>query len=349
MKKIICFILSLTFVAGAIFISTSAHKKAKAMNNKEESFESSNRYEIEDTSGIGDYDSSAYLAVSFEPTLIIDPETGCYGFDFYLLTRGIDVFSNFKAKVRVGGENAKDLKFSYKKDDNVKGTLTVNYVSSPASGDPYFNLAFNAPENVTAKNKIEAEIEKPDGGILIISPVYYQRVARVVTDKEAKTEIRDGQMCFDMSFYCITLGSVGPETGGETSKEDSVVGGMESEKGSDVYGYDNVVVSYQGDIGNEAGYMKDKKLEKFSEVSSGSFLGMLCGDYDFDGKITVRDLIAMQYYIVRDVQSFKTASEFGYPNYIVSSATAQYLQMYLAGKISYGEMFINTIMENGEM
>lgn len=57
----------------------------------------------------------------------------------------------------------------------------------------------------------------------------------------------------------------------------------------------------------------------------------------------------MQYYIVRDVQSVKTASRFGYSNYIVSSVTAQYLQMYLAGKISYGEMFINTIMENGEM
>lgn len=332
MKKIICFILSLTFVAGAIFISTSAHKKAKAMKDEEESFESSNRYEIEDTSGIGYYDYSAYPSVSFEPTLIIDPETGYYGFDFYLLTQGIDSFSNFKAKVRVGGENTNDLKFSYKKDDNVKGTLTVNYISSPDSGDPYFNLAFNAPENVAAKNIIEVETEWQK------TKIYYQRVARVVTDKEAKTEIRDGQMCFDMSFYCIALGSVGPETSWGTSGESG-----------EVYGYGNVVVKYQGDKGNEAGYMKEKKLEKFLTVSSGGFFGMLCGDYDLDGKITVRDLIAMQYYIVRDVQSVKTASRFGYSNYIVSSVTAQYLQMYLAGKISYGEMFINTIMENGKM
>ena len=64
------------------------------------------------------------------------------------------------------------------------------------------------------------------------------------------------------------------------------------------------------------------------------FGSVLClGDYDFDGTLTINDLIAAQYYLTNDVYFDHDDAL----NHMLNSVSLQYLQMYLCESISYGE------------
>lgn len=115
-----------------------------------------------------------------------------------------------------------------------------------------------------------------------------------------------------------------------------------SEDGSEIE-IDSGIKVGGGDV-KTAGFINGNKVINFgiTDVGRGSDTPALPGDYDFDGALTVKDLIAAQYYLTNRVD---LRCEFLMR--MLNSTSLQYLQMYLCETISFSEYFKSVYEEAG--
>ena len=115
-----------------------------------------------------------------------------------------------------------------------------------------------------------------------------------------------------------------------------------SEDGSEIE-IDSGIKVGGGDV-KTAGFINGNKVINFgiTDVGRGSDTPALPGDYDFDGALTVKDLIAAQYYLTNRVD---LRDEF--LMIMLNSTSLQYLQMYLCETISFSEYFKSVYEEAG--
>lgn len=94
-----------------------------------------------------------------------------------------------------------------------------------------------------------------------------------------------------------------------------------------------------------AGFINGNKVISFAEtyVAETSRQPVLPGDYDFDGVLTVKDLITAQYYLTNHVYP-----ESYFLMDMLTSTGLQYLQMYLCETISFSDYLIS-LYENAGM
>lgn len=130
-------------------------------------------------------------------------------------------------------------------------------------GVNYLNVIFSASKPVVS----EAEKVTPNGG----DPDYYTsfyipKIMSIKTDKKAETEISDG------IFSVKNLQFISSQ-----DPKDFVI---------------------------EAGYKtNDGAIKPFQYKGICGFLALIPGDFDFDGEITIKDVIAAQYYYVNGVEA----------------------------------------------
>lgn len=109
---------------------------------------------------------------------------------------------------------------------------------------------------------------------------------------------------------------------------------IEIDKGIELFG---------GEV-KTAGFINGNKVINFGVTGVGvdSETPALPGDYDFDGVLTVKDLIAAQYYLTNHVYlRDKVLTE------MLNSTSLQYLQMYLCETITFSEYFKSVYKETG--
>lgn len=161
----------------------------------------------------------------------------------------------------------------------------------------------------------------------------------VVFNATKNVDMSAGYVINDMNgyekIYIFKIATIKTDIKQNIRKNGSEDGsGMEIDRGIDIGG---------GEV-NTAGFINGNKVINFGLTNVGKESGspVLPGDYDFDGILTVKDLIAAQYYLTNRVD---LRDEFLMR--MLNSTSLQYLQMYLCETISFSEYFKSVYEEAG--
>lgn len=161
----------------------------------------------------------------------------------------------------------------------------------------------------------------------------------IVFNATKNVDMSAGYVVNDMNdyenIYIFKIATVKTDIKQNIRKNGSEDGsGTEIDRGIDIGG---------GEV-KTAGFINENKVINFgiTDVGRGSDTPALPGDYDFDGALTVKDLIAAQYYLtnrvyLRDELLMR----------MLNSTSLQYLQMYLCETISFSEYFKSVYEEAG--
>lgn len=202
-------------------------------------------------------------------------------------------------------------------NEGAEGNANANIVKG--NGVNYLNIIFNASKPVVSEGmKVRGFGGSPDGNTYY-TLYYVQKVMSIKTDKKAETEITDGVFSVK-NLKILSL----------TADEGTVI---------------------------EAGYKSsDGKIKAFENKGMCNLFAMIPGDFDLDGEITIKDVIAAQYYYVNGVE----AISFGEQEFLIDSATGekfetpelkktlipinsyvtQFIISYIAGNTGYGEVML---------
>ena len=161
----------------------------------------------------------------------------------------------------------------------------------------------------------------------------------IVFNATKNVDMSAGYVVNDMNdyenIYIFKIATVKTDIKQNIRKNGSEDGsGTEIDRGIDIGG---------GEV-KTAGFINENKVINFgiTDVGRGSDTPALPGDYDFDGALTVKDLIAAQYYLTNRVD---LRCEFLMR--MLNSTSLQYLQMYLCETISFSEYFKSVYEEAG--
>ncbi len=201
---------------------------------------------------------------SCEPSITIDPETGNLGVDIYAYHGNKVGFTNFEARIPFKGDMGNVTDVTV--SDGVAGNADANVVKG-TDGINYLNVIFSASKPVVSGAiKVRSHGGNSDGSVSY-SLFYVPKIMSIKTDKKAETEISDGVLSIkDLSFV------MAPQV-------------ME-------------------ELNIEAGYKNSEgKINTFQIKTMCAFSALIPGDFDFDGEITIKDVIAAQYYYVNGVEA----------------------------------------------
>ena len=161
----------------------------------------------------------------------------------------------------------------------------------------------------------------------------------IVFNATKNVDMSAGYVVNDMNgyenIYIFKIATVKTDIKQNIRKNGSEDGsGTEIDRGIDIGG---------GEV-KTAGFINGNKVINFgmTNVDKDSDAPALPGDYDFDGALTVKDLIAAQYYLTNRVD---LRCEFLMR--MLNSTSLQYLQMYLCETISFSEYFKSVYGEAG--
>lgn len=161
----------------------------------------------------------------------------------------------------------------------------------------------------------------------------------IVFNATKNVDMSAGYVVNDMNgyenIYIFKIATVKTDIKQNIRKNGSEDGsGTEIDRGIDIGG---------GEV-KTAGFINGNKVINFgfTDVGKDSDAPALPGDYDFDGALTVKDLIAAQYYLTNRVD---LKCEFLMR--MLNSTSLQYLQMYLCETISFSEYFKSVYGEAG--
>lgn len=161
----------------------------------------------------------------------------------------------------------------------------------------------------------------------------------IVFNATKNVDMSAGYVVNDMNgyenIYIFKIATVKTDIKQNIRKNGSEDGsGTEIDRGIDIGG---------GEV-KTAGFINGNKVINFgfTDVGKDSDAPALPGDYDFDGALTVKDLIAAQYYLTNRVD---LRCEFLMR--MLNSTSLQYLQMYLCETISFSEYFKSVYGEAG--
>ncbi len=153
----------------------------------------------------------------------------------------------------------------------------------------------------------------------------------IVFNATKNVDMSAGYVVNDMNdyenIYIFKIATVKTDIKQNIRKNGSEDGsGMEIDRGIDIGG---------GEV-KTAGFINENKVINFGVTAVGvdSESSALPGDYDFDGALTVKDLIAAQYYLTNRVDLRDDLLM-----RMLNSTSLQYLQMYLCETISFSEYF----------
>lgn len=209
-------------------------------------------------------DSEEGALFSCEPSITIDPETGNLGVDIYAYHGNKVGFTNFEARIPFKGDMGNVTDVTLCK--GVAGNADANIVKGD-DGINYLNVIFSASKPVVSGEiKVRGFGGNPDGSVSY-SLFYVPKIMSIKTDKKAEIEITDGVLSVkDLSFI------MAPQV-------------ME-------------------ELNIEAGYKNNEgQMRTFQLKTMCAFSALVPGDFDFDGEITIKDVIAAQYYYVNGVEA----------------------------------------------
>lgn len=161
----------------------------------------------------------------------------------------------------------------------------------------------------------------------------------IVFNATKNVDMSAGYVVNDMNdydnIYIFKIATVKTDIKQNIRKNGSEDGsGTEIDRGIDIGG---------GEV-RTAGFINENKVINFGVTAVGgdSKISALPGDYDFDGALTVKDLIAAQYYLTNRVELRDELLM-----RMLNSTSLQYLQMYLCETISFSEYFKSVYEEAG--
>lgn len=249
--------------------------------------------------GVGKQEDYAHDTSMFvvSPQVVLNQETGCYDIDISVLSTN-EYFSNFEAEIVCRIMNRKGGNQKITEGDSSGSFIEGDLPKAKVTTKQYVkgNAAASLKDGILSvvfNAPSNVALNYNGGGMFGI------KVFTVKTDLKYNDYVLNDseEGVFDIGLWF---------TGGEV-------------KSAGVMNLENRVVIFDRcDL-----YVQSSHLDS-----------MMCmGDYDFDGTLTINDLIAAQYYLTNRTEFIHLRTL----NLMLDSVCLQYLQMYLCESISYGE------------